>query len=137
YLVFPFNTDAIFPKRFFKQTDIRMGAGVRRNIGLGRVTYGTGMDYNISFRDTHEHRITILNTEFVNNLQQEKYFDVFTGDDNNRENFFENYYIDYNTNAGELYDNQVLSNDQVINLIYNVPDFINYLDEDGLRDLAV
>ncbi|MFA7686464.1 MAG: BamA/TamA family outer membrane protein [Moheibacter sp.] len=137
YLVFPFNTDVIFPKRFFKQTDIRMGAGVQRNIGLGRVTYGTGMDYNISFRDTHEHRITILNTEFVNNLQQEKYFDVFTGDDNIRENFFENYYFVYNTNAGELYDNQVLSNDQVINLIYNDPDFINSLDEDGLRDLAV
>lgn len=137
YLVFPFNTDVIFPKRYFKRTDIRMGAGVQRNIGLGRVTYGTGMDYNISFRDTHEHRLTILNTEFVNNLQQDQYFDIFTGDDNIRENFFNNYYFVYNPVLAQQYENHELSNDQVISFIYNDQAFLNSLDEDGLRDLAI
>src|SRR5690606_9417900 len=58
YILFPLNTDNIFPKRYFKQTDLRLGATVQRNIGLGRVTYGTGIDYNISLRDTHSHMLS-------------------------------------------------------------------------------
>lgn len=137
YLVFPFNTDKIFPKRYFKQTDLRLSAGVQRNIGLGRVTYGTGIDYNISFRDTHEHRLSIFNIEFVNNLQQDKYFDVFTGDDNIRRNFFEDYYFVYNPDVATQYANGELTNDEVIDIIYNDQEFLNSLDQDGLKDLAI
>lgn len=137
YLVFPFNLDKIFPKRYFKQTDLRLGAGVQRNIGLGRVTYSTGIDYNISFRDTHEHRLSIFNTEFVTNLQKEKYFDVFTGDRGIKDNFFENYYFPYDPAVGQQYENGQVSDDEVINLIFDDEDFLNTLDESGARDLSV
>lgn len=136
YLVFPFKTDSIFPKRYFKQTDLRIGAGVQRNIGLGRVTYSTGIDYNISFRDTHEHRLSVFNTEFVTNLQKDKYFDVFTGDRGIRDNFFRDYYFNFNPDIGELYENDQITDDEVINLIYNDEDFLNSLDEPGLRALG-
>ncbi len=137
YLVFPFNTDKIFPKRYFKQTDLRLSAGGQRNIGLGRVTYGTGIDYAISFRDTHEHRLSILNTEFVNNLQQDKYFDVFTGDATIKDNFFDERYFMYNPFAAMQYNNGEIGDNEVIDLIYNDQDFLNSLNEEGLRDLAV
>lgn len=137
YLVFPFNLDKIFPKRYFKQTDLRLGAGVQRNIGLGRVTYSTGIDYNISFRDTHEHRLSIFNTEFVNNLQKDKYFSVFTGDDDIRRNFFDNYYFIYNPDIEIQYADGQLTNDQVIDLIYADQAFLNSLDEQGRRALGI
>lgn len=137
YLVFPFNLDKIFPKRYFKQTDLRVGAGLQRNIGLGRVTYSTGIDYNISFRDTHEHRLSIFNTEFVTNLQKDKYFSVFTGDDDIRRNFFDNYYFLYNPDVGIQYNADQLTNDQVIDLIYNDQAFLNSLDEQGRRALGI
>ncbi|SMC75803.1 translocation and assembly module lipoprotein TamL [Moheibacter sediminis] len=137
YLVFPFNLDGVFPKRYFKQTDLRLGAGVQRNIGLGRVTYSTGMDYNISFRDTHEHRLSIFNTEFITNLEKEKYFDVFVADRGIRDNMFGQYFI-YDENVGIQYNANLISDDEVINLLLNDVGFLNSLDEEtGARDLSV
>jgi len=137
YLLFPVNTDGIFPKRYFKQTDLRLGATLQRNIGLGRVTYGTGLDYNISFRDTHSHLISILNTEFVNNMQQENYFNVFEGDNTIKNNFFDQYYFMYNPNIGAQYEQGQLTDDEVISMIYNDDDFLNSLHGQGLEALSV
>src|SRR5690606_21860511 len=136
YLVFPFSLDSIFPKRYFKQTELRLGAGVQRNIGLGRVTYGTGNDYNISFRDTREHRLSILNTGFVTNLQNDQYYDVFTGDDAIRGHLFNEYYLPYNPSAATNYADGNLNNDQVIDMIYADQPFLDSLDEQGLRALG-
>lgn len=137
YLLFPLKTDKIFPKRFYKQTDFRIGTSVQRNIGLGRVTYSTGLDYNISFRDTHSHMLSILNTEFVNNLQKENYFNVFEGDKNIKNNFFNQYYFMYNPNAAIQHYHGELSDEEVINMIYNDQAFINSLDTDGLESLSI
>jgi len=137
YILFPFNTDKIFPKRYFKQTDLRIGATVQRNIGLGRITYGTGIDYNISFRDTHSHMLSILNTEFVNNMQQENYFSVFEGDNTIKNNFFDQYYFMYNPSAAIQYDQGELTDDEVINMIYDDQPFLNSLSNQGLEALSV
>lgn len=137
YLLVPFRAESVFPRRFFKQTDLRIGVGTQRNIGLGRFTTGFGIDYNVSFRDTQDHRISILNTEFVNNLEKENYFNVYTGDNNIKNNFFNNYYFQYHPNIGEQYSNQNLSDEEVIDMIYTDQEFLNSLNENGLRDLAV
>lgn len=137
YILFPVNTDKIIPKRYFKQTDLRIGTSVQRNIGLGRVTYGTGIDYNISFRDTHSHMLSILNTEFVNNMQQENYFSVFEGDNSIKNNFFNNYYFMYNPSAAIQYDHDELTDDEVIDMIYDDQPFLNSLDSEGLEALSV
>ncbi len=137
YLLFPINTENIFTKRYFKQTDLRIGATVQRNIGLGRITYGTGIDYNISFRDTHSHMLSILNTEFVSNMQQENYFNVFEGDNTIKNNFFNQYYFMYNPLAAIQYDQDELTDDDVINMIYNDQPFLNSLNNQGLEALSV
>ncbi len=137
YLMFPLKTDNFFPKRFYKQTDFRIGASVQRNIGLGRVTYSTGLDYNISFRDTHSHMLSILNTEFVNNLQKENYFNVFEGDKNIKNNFFNQYYFMYNPGAAIQHFNGELTDADVIDLIYDDQPFLNSLDAQGLEALSI
>lgn len=131
YLFFPFRTDKLFPKRYYKESDLRMGASVQRNIGLGRITYSTGIDYNISFRDSHSHMLSILNTEFVNNNQNENYFQVFEGDNVIKKYFFDNYYFMYNPVAGIDYFNGNLTEFDVINMIYNDQPFLQNLDEGG------
>lgn len=137
YLLFPFETERIFPKRYFKQTDLRLGATVQRNIGLGRVTYGTGLDYNISFRDTHSHLLSVLNVEFVNNLQRENYFQIFEGDNTIKNNFFNNYYFMYNPDVAAQYNNGLAGDDDIINLILKDQDFFNTLDNQGLEAYSV
>src|SRR5690606_19395306 len=137
YLLFPLNTDRLFPKRFYKQTDFRMGASVQRNIGIGRVTYSTGLDYNISFRDTHSHMLSVLNTEFVYNIQKENYFNVFEGDNNIKNNFFNDYYFMYNPGAAIQHYQGTLSDEDVINMIYNDQAFLNTLEGQGLEDLSI
>jgi hypothetical protein len=136
YLLFPINTDGILSKRYYKQTDIRMGTSVQRNIGLGRVTYSTGLDYNISFRDTHSHTLSILNTEFVNNLQVDNYFNVFEGDRLIRNSFF-NYYFNYNPQAGNQYEDGELNDAEMTNMILTDNSFLNSLDNQGLEDLSI
>lgn len=137
YLLTPFKTDSIVPKRYFKQTDLRIGATVQRNIGLGRVTYGTGIDYNLSFRDTQSHMISFLNTEFVKNIQQDNYFTVFEGDNVIKNSFFNNYYFMSNPAAAIQYDHGELTDDQVIGMIYNDANFLSSLDHQGLQKFSV
>ena len=137
YLLFPLNTDKVFPKRYYKQTDFRIGASVQRNIGLGRVTYSTGLDYNISFRDTHSHMLSVLNTEFVNNLQKENYFNVFEGDDNIKDNFLNQYYFMYNPGAAIQHYYGELSDVDVINMAIADQGFVNTLDEEGLEAYTI
>lgn len=137
YLVFPFNLDNVFPKRFYKQSDVRVGASVQRNIGLGRVTYSSGLDYNISFRDTQTHMISILNNEFVNNLQRENYFKVFSGDRSIMNNFLNDYYFFYNPGAAIQHFNGELTDDEVIDLALNDQAFQSNLSGDGLADYSL
>ncbi|MFA5619219.1 MAG: BamA/TamA family outer membrane protein [Weeksellaceae bacterium] len=137
YLLFPANTDNLFPNRFYKQTDLRLGASLQNNIGLGRMTYSTGLDYNISFQDSKNHTISVLNTEFVNNLQRDNYFQVFSGDYAIMSDFFNQYYFMYNPAAGIMHFNQTLSDDAVIAMALNDSEFLNSLDPKGLEALSV
>lgn len=137
YMMFPVKTNKIFPKRFYKQTDFRLGASLQRNIGLGRISYTTGLDYNLSLRDTHSHMFSVLNTEFVSNIQKDNYFTVFEGDDNIKNNFFDNYYFIYNPAAAIQHFNGEISDDEVIEMALNDSSFLNSLDNDGLEALSV
>lgn len=137
YLLFPFNLDPVFPKRYYKQSDIRLGASVQNNIGLGRVTYSSGLDYNISFRDAQTHTISILNNEFVNNLQRENYFNVFSGDNSILNNFLNEYYFVYNPAAAIQHFHGELTDDQVIQMVINDQAFQESLDNNGLADYSL
>lgn len=137
YLMFPIKMDKIFPKQYYKQTDFRMGSLLQRNIGLGRITYSTGIDYNLSLKDTHSHMFSVLNTEFVSNLQKYNYFTVFEGDNNIKNNFFNEYYFIYNPSVGSQYATGELSDDDVINMIVTDEDFWASLSNDGLKDASV
>lgn len=137
YLMLPFKTDKFFDKRYFKQTDFRLGASVQRNIGLGRVTYGTGLDYHLSLRDTHAHMFSFLNTEYVNNLQKDNYFGVFQGDNFIKNDFLNRYYFMYNPSAAVLYDQGFLGDEEVINMANTDEQFLNSLDIDGLEALSL
>lgn len=137
YLVLPFHTDKLFPERFYKQTDFRLGSSLQRNIGLGRVTYSTGLDYNLSLSDTHSHTFSIFNTEFVSNLQKDNYFTVFEGDRNIMNNFFDEYYFMYRPSVAIQHFNGELSDDDVIDLLLNDEDFLFSLNANGLEELSV
>lgn len=137
YLLFPLNTDKVFPKKFYKQTDFRIGTSLQRNIGLGRITYSTGLDYKLSLSDTHSHMFSILNTEFVSNLQRDNYFTVFEGDRNIKNDFFDSYYFMYDPAAAIQYFNGELTDDELIEMALNNPDFLLGLDSRGLEKLAV
>lgn len=137
YLVFPFRLESLFPKRFYKQTDLRLGASVQRNIGLGRVTYSSGLDYNISFRDAQTHVFSILNNEFVNNLQRENYFKVFSGDNAILNNFLNQYYFVYNPAAAIQHFHGDLSDDEIIQMVVNDQAFQNSLDNEGMADYSL
>ncbi|MFV0197558.1 BamA/TamA family outer membrane protein [Empedobacter falsenii] len=97
YLLTPINLDNILPKRFSAESAIRMNASTQKNVGLDKTTYGFGFDMDISSSE-FQHKVSIFNTEFINNRKKDRYYEVFTRDNTTKEEVKKLYY-EYNPDA--------------------------------------
>ncbi len=97
YLLTPINVDNILPKRFVAESAIRMNASTQKNVGLDKTTYGFGFDMDISSSE-FQHKLSFFNTEFVNNKKQDRYYNVFTKD-NETKNQVKDLYYSYDPNT--------------------------------------
>ena len=97
YLLTPVNLDKILPKRFVAESAIRTNVSTQKNVGLDKTTYGFGFDMDISSSE-FQHKVSLFNTEFVNNRKKDRYYDVFTTDNKTKNNVKDLYYL-YNPNA--------------------------------------
>ncbi len=97
YLLTPINLDNILPKRFVAESAIRTNASTQKNVGLDKTTYGFGFDMDISSSE-FQHKVSIFNTEFVNNRKKDRYYEVFERDDDTK-NLIKDLYYKYNPNA--------------------------------------
>ena len=72
--------EEFIPKSWNPKSDIALGVNLQRNIGLGRISYNAGLNYNIKPSKSITHAFNIFNTNLVNNLESDRYFDVFSSD---------------------------------------------------------
>lgn len=126
-LLLPFRYNRLIPKKYSPSSSINMGASIQNNIGLGRINFNTGLDYNMNLREGKiSHRLSLFDTQFSLTRNKDSYYDFFPADKLVRDEIF-NYYFVYDPNTGNQYNGGNLSSDDVSYRIINDENFINTL----------
>ena len=71
------NTEKIIPYYMLPQTRMTLGTSFQKNIGLDKQTFNSILGYNWSPNDFKKNTIELLNLQFVNNVNPNRFFDVY------------------------------------------------------------
>jgi len=77
-IFFPFvNTSKVIPSYMLPQTRLSFGTSFQKNIGLDKQTFNSIIGYNWTPNDLKRHNVELLNIEFVNNVNPDRFFNVY------------------------------------------------------------
>lgn len=76
-IVFPANVDKIIPKSMSPFTILKTGISTQRNIGLDKHNFTSAFSYLWEPSDIVSHQLDVLNVQYVNNLKEDNYFNVY------------------------------------------------------------
>lgn len=79
-LVAPFGLHKLVPKTMSPRTYFSLGTSVQKNIGLDRQTFTGMIDYQWQYNDKKTIQLEIFNTQYVQNLNVESYFNIFNSE---------------------------------------------------------
>ncbi|TZF98416.1 BamA/TamA family outer membrane protein (plasmid) [Chryseobacterium panacisoli] len=114
-LLLPFNYYKFIPKRYTPTSSILLGASIQNNIGLGRLIFNTGLNYQASVNDQVYHKLTLFNTQVSLTKNKDAYYDYFVNDGRVKDEVFGNYFM-FNPETqqtGQDYKDGKLSVDEV------------------------
>ena len=117
YLLAPKFMEEWIPRRFTSESSIRMNASTQKNVGLDRVSYGFGLDMDITSGE-FQHKISLFNTEFVDNSKKDRYYTIFKAD-NDRKNLIVENYFNYDSSLQNEYEGGLISDDEITEIIQN------------------
>jgi len=129
-LLLPFNYYKFIPKRYTPTSSIVLGAAIQNNIGLGRVNFNTGLNYQANVNDQVYHKLTLFNTQLSLTKNKSAYYDYFVNDNAVREEIFQNYFA-YNTNVRDDFKAGLLTRDEVSQKITEDLPYQGTLDAQG------
>lgn len=142
-LLLPFDYYKLLPKRYTPTSSILLGASVQNNIGLGRVNFNTGLNYQANVNDQVSHRLTLFNTQVSLTKNKDAYYDYFANDAVIKDDMFANYFA-YTSNSTipeiasieNRYRSGQLSIDDVSGMILGDIPYLGTLDKKG-QDLLL
>ncbi|WP_454045919.1 translocation and assembly module lipoprotein TamL [Chryseobacterium sp. Marseille-Q8038] len=135
-LLLPFNYYKFIPKRYTPTSSILLGASIQNNIGLGRLIFNTGLNYQASVNDQVYHKLTLFNTQVSLTKNKDAYYDYFVNDGRVKDEVFGNYFM-FNpetAQTGQDYKDGKLSVDEVSKKIIENDAYRGSLNQQG-RDL--
>ncbi len=127
-LLLPFTYYKLIPKRYSPTSSINLGISKQTNIGLGRLTFNTGLNYFANVNDIVSHKLTIFNTQLSLTSNKERYYEFFTSERQSRDDIFQLY-------SPTLYQNfadGLINSDDLSALILSDETFISQLSGDNL-----
>ncbi|WP_297797221.1 BamA/TamA family outer membrane protein [uncultured Eudoraea sp.] len=75
---FPFvKWEKIIPYYKLPQSRVSVGTSFQRNIGLNKQTFNTILGYNWSTNNLNKNNVELLNIQFVNNLNPDRFYNVY------------------------------------------------------------
>lgn len=92
-LLLPINYYKLIPKRYTPTSSILLGASIQNNIGLGRLIFNTGLNYQASVNDQVYHKLTLFNTQVSLTKNKDAYYDYFVNDGKVKDEVFGNYFM--------------------------------------------
>lgn len=132
-LLLPFNYYKFIPKRYTPTSSILLGASIQNNIGLGRLIFNTGLNYQASVNDQVYHKLTLFNTQVSLTKNKDAYYDYFVNDGRVKDEVFGNYFM-FNpetAQTGQDYKDGKLSVDEVSKKIIENEAYRGSLNQQG------
>lgn len=130
-LLLPFDYYKLLPKRYTPTSSILLGASVQNNIGLGRVNFNTGLNFQANVNDQVSHRLTLFNTQVSLTKNKDAYYDYFVNDDKVRGEIFDNYFA-YSPETEKKFKSGALSIDNVSRMIVEDQTYYGTLNQQGV-----
>ena len=100
--VAPFGLYNIVPKRMSPRTLYSLGSSFQRNIGLDRQTFTFLSDYQWQFNSKKTIQLEIFNTQYIQNLNVSRYFDIYRSEFETLQNIASIYDSQNNTSFSSL-----------------------------------
>ncbi|RLJ32420.1 surface antigen-like protein [Chryseobacterium sp. 7] len=135
-LLLPINYYKLIPKRYTPTSSILLGASIQNNIGLGRLIFNTGLNYQASVNDQVYHKLTLFNTQVSLTKNKDAYYDYFVNDGKVKDEVFGNYFM-FNPETqqtGQDYKDGKLTVDEVSKRILQNESYQASLNQQG-KDL--
>lgn len=130
-LLLPFNYYKFIPKRYTPTSSILLGSSIQTNIGLGRVNFNAGLNYQFNVNDQIYHKLTLFNTQVSLTKNKNAYYDYFVNDGVVKDATFASYFNQYPTYGQEFIAGQHTI-DEVSERILNDKAYQAGLDQQGL-----
>ncbi|MGU3375042.1 translocation and assembly module lipoprotein TamL [Chryseobacterium sp. M5A1_1a] len=132
-LLLPFNYYKFMPKRYTPTSSILLGASIQNNIGLGRVNFNTGLNYQANINEQVYHKLTLFNTQVSLTKNKDAYYDYFPNDERIKDDIFNNYFA-FNAETQQQQQDYLdgkLSIEEVSKKIIQNEPYRNSLDQKG------
>ena len=132
YLLAPKFIKEMVPRRFVAESGIHLNGSTQKNVGLDRNSYGFGLDIDLTSGE-FQHKISLFNTEFVSNSKRDRYYTIFQAD-NIRKNIVIDNYFSFDNTLQNLYNDGVITDDEMTDIIQNDMNYRNSLTGDDARN---
>ena len=90
-LVAPFGLNKLVPKEMSPRTLFSIGSSFQNNIGLDRQTFTFLSDYKWQYNAKKTIQLEVFNTQYIQNLNINSYFDIYSSEFSNLDNVAEVY----------------------------------------------
>ena len=105
----PIKADKIISKRKSPKTTFTLGTSLQKNIGLDKQKFTGIIDYTWESSITKKHSFQLLNTQFIQNLNENSYFDIYNSEFTEIQNIATTFFNETlnSTNVIEFIDNNI------------------------------
>ncbi|MGB0880556.1 MAG: BamA/TamA family outer membrane protein [Polaribacter sp.] len=94
--VAPFGLSKFVPKEMSPRTLFSLGTSVQKNIGLDRQTFTFLSDYKWNYTTKKTIQLEVLNTQYIQNLNVDRFFNIYSSEYANLNTVAQIYYNDPN-----------------------------------------
>lgn len=121
--IIPFKkTEGMVSKTANPRTNINLSATWQNNIGIGKVGLSNIIDYTWNSSSTISHKIELSNIQYIQNINKERYFDLYTSDRNIRDAQYADYF-EFKPTVENDYNEGLISDNAMSIIIRNDTDF--------------
>lgn len=135
-LLMPGNLERFVSRDLYPSSNINMGFSIQNNIGLGRINFNGGLNYQFMTNAYTSHRLTLLNTQLNMTRNRENYYDLFPTDFAIRERVFNDYFAT-RPDVARLYSTGQYNADAVSGMIVNDELYQGSRNTEMSRDLVL
>ena len=116
----PFGLNKLVPKRMNPRTLFSLGSSFQKNIGLDRQTFTFLSDYRWQYNRKKTMQLEIFNTQYIQNLNVNRFFDIYSSEFRNLNTVAQNYDAINGTNFSPLSTDLNVQSTEALNFIREV-----------------